>query len=740
MLAALALGSALATPAHADDDPLWPVERGLQGHEQLQLRTALAPQLSELLTLFRSGQTQQACSDATTLRSTYSEPRQQWDLNFIPVWRALAICSEASGDAQSAQFALTRSLDIGEQQIQIGRAFYTDTALERLFSFIRPDEDLIYAFAATHPERPSATELAFVTALRRKARLFDEEAERDEQFSRAPAEARADLATAFRNFAIAAFRRETGGANDLSGAQQAVDIAEHAILNTTATNILLSAPFLEPARTSPEQSAALSVNFQSDYIDYIWYRPFDFGAQGKAPAWQAPRYLALVLRLDHDILAHQIVPIGDAAQIDQVAHALSVAAANPGRSANRAADAAWNAIMAPVAEAAGFAANPFLRTLHIVPDGALDLVPFYALHSARGYVVDQWTLIMHDSMRDLAASLAAPARSSAGAQPAALIGGVDYAHTLDGTEIHSTFPALPGTKREIDAIASLLGQSRTLTGSSATAAQFLGLQRPALLHVATHGIFLPGYVAGRDPDLVQIPDGPGGNAPGFDTAAEGMNRAVLAFAGNGTDSGLVTAFDLEQMDLTGNRLLVLSACETDRGDYVNGQGILGLREAARVAGASAIVTSLWALADANTQALMQDFYVDLARGQSIAEALRLAMLARKSVQAHPVFWAPFVAYGAAAGAGLKDLVSTNPGPTDDEVFHTVKDHNDLVRRMWPFTSMPPPEPQLLSIANIACTAAPAGGWICRYDATSDAGVASATAHLLPDGAVWKLAE
>lgn len=95
------------------------------------------------------------------------------------------------------------------------------------------------------------------------------------------------------------------------------------------------------------------------------------------------------------------------------------------------------------------------------------------------------------------------------------------------------------------------------------------------------------------------------------------------------------------------KLVVLSGCESARGQVVAGEGVLGLTAAFLSAGASAVVATLWPVDDAVTTDLMKEFYSGLAEGSSVASALREAQLEirRQGETSHPFYWAGFVVIG-----------------------------------------------------------------------------------------------
>jgi CHAT domain-containing protein len=108
---------------------------------------------------------------------------------------------------------------------------------------------------------------------------------------------------------------------------------------------------------------------------------------------------------------------------------------------------------------------------------------------------------------------------------------------------------------------------------------------------------------------------------------------------------LITALELAGLNLWGTQLVVLSACDTGRGDVKLGEGVYGLRRAFLVAGAESLVTSLWAVQDETTYHFMEDYYRNLLAGQSRSAALQQAMQSLREKYPHPHFWAPFIPIG-----------------------------------------------------------------------------------------------
>ena len=125
----------------------------------------------------------------------------------------------------------------------------------------------------------------------------------------------------------------------------------------------------------------------------------------------------------------------------------------------------------------------------------------------------------------------------------------------------------------------------------------------------------------------------------------------LALARAGDSDGFLTCLEVLRMQIPAD-LAVLSACETAKGEIVQGEGIVGLTRAFMYAGAPRVLCSLWKVDDEATKALMVKFYElwnpkDGKPGLPTAEALKQAQEFVKSQKKweHPYYWAAWVLWG-----------------------------------------------------------------------------------------------
>ena len=111
----------------------------------------------------------------------------------------------------------------------------------------------------------------------------------------------------------------------------------------------------------------------------------------------------------------------------------------------------------------------------------------------------------------------------------------------------------------------------------------------------------------------------------------------------GKEDGILTAYEISQMNLSNTELVVLSACETGLGDIQGNEGVYGLQRAFKIAGAKYLIMSLWQVPDKQTSLLMTTFYKKwLEDKMSIPNAFHAAQKELRSIGLDPYQWAGFV--------------------------------------------------------------------------------------------------
>ncbi len=200
---------------------------------------------------------------------------------------------------------------------------------------------------------------------------------------------------------------------------------------------------------------------------------------------------------------------------------------------------------------------------------------------------------------------------------------------------------LPGTKEEVELINQLLTgkgiQTEVYLGKDASESTLKSIKQPGILHIASHGFFLPQPKA----EFGIIGDAEGNKLSSSGIILAGHNY-ILQNQIESEQDGIMTALEFSNLNLQGTKLVVLSACETGLGEIVSGEGVFGLQRAFQLAGTEAIVMSLWKVSDEATSELMISFYANMLSGQTTRQAFRNAQLSLKAKYEDPFYWAAFV--------------------------------------------------------------------------------------------------
>ncbi|MEM9885729.1 MAG: CHAT domain-containing protein [Bacteroidota bacterium] len=318
-----------------------------------------------------------------------------------------------------------------------------------------------------------------------------------------------------------------------------------------------------------------------------------------------------------------------------------------------------------------------VESIHLSPDGLLHRVAFGALPIEEDLLFDRYKLHYHSHLRDFIQAVPKENPSNI-----ALFGGAYFdmdslslsrlqqqekllelpidslltegtfatrSAENDSTRSALYFNYLGGTKTEVEQIAEQFQKRKKkhqlYIGEQALEDQihaFDTTSSPDILHIATHGYFFEQQTTESDSTLRER----------ILQSEQALMRSGLVFTGiNHTwqggksipdlEDGALTALEISNLNLSETQLVVLSACETAKGDIQGGEGVFGLQRAFKMAGVEQLVLSLWKVPDVPTSELMQLFYKYILKGKTASEALYLSQ--QKMSKKYSVYeWGAFV--------------------------------------------------------------------------------------------------
>ncbi len=411
-----------------------------------------------------------------------------------------------------------------------------------------------------------------------------------------------------------------------------------------------SAEFRQLSQPITIEAIQQQISADSAVVEMVRYRPFN----PQDDSFGNPRYAVYILFPNGEIKAKDL---GKAAPIEGLVTTFrddlldydKNLGPTPIEQVQESARELDAKLMQPIRELLGNT-----KIILLSPDAALNLIPFEALVTENNqYLVKDYQITYLTSGRDLL-RLKDKFRSE---QPPLIIANPTY--TKEGTPIalnpnqtrsvelseyikDTVFPSLSGTKEEANELKKLLPQAVVLTESEATENALKQVKRPDILHVATHGFFLGNSTMDNKDRSPQNFDNP--------LLKSGLVLAGVKVSKSAGDDGVLTALETTSLNLVGTQLVVLSACDTGRGDITTGEGVYGLRRALVIAGSESQLFSLWKVPDKETKDLMVNYYQGLKAGKGRSEALRdiqLEIIKDKDngEYSHPYYWASFIFSG-----------------------------------------------------------------------------------------------
>jgi CHAT domain-containing protein len=268
--------------------------------------------------------------------------------------------------------------------------------------------------------------------------------------------------------------------------------------------------------------------------------------------------------------------------------------------------------------------------LIVVRDGPLHLVPFDALLDSNNHYLVDSLIVTYAPSASSFFFLRSKRRRNAATQGVLAVGGVPYDRSgLKASNLVRGFSGaglanLPNSEDEARVASSAVPSpaNTLLLGDDASEWAFKNAIKHRIIHLAVHGI-------------------------ANEINPEGAAVVLLSDPAKGED-GFLQASEVVQLPLDAD-LVVLSACDTAVGPVQGQEGIANLSKAFLLAGARAVISTLWSLDDNTALYLMKEFYAQLAHGTSAADALVAAkrrMLKQfGEAKAVPYYWAGFTLEG-----------------------------------------------------------------------------------------------
>jgi len=264
------------------------------------------------------------------------------------------------------------------------------------------------------------------------------------------------------------------------------------------------------------------------------------------------------------------------------------------------------------------------KHLVIIPDSSAFFVPFESLIIAEGpdagkYLIEKYEVTYNYSLSLLDEVSQYSDLDRGLASEVLLMGNPDFGeHSLNGTRSGELRP-LPGTKLEIEKILQVVGSGAVSVYLGEQAEENVlkkDISKFNIIHLATHGVVSKQYPW----------------------------ESYLAFS----HDQILTLQEVSRLKLKSD-LVVLSACDTGTGKFLEGEGVWGFQAGFLAAGSKNVLASLWPVDDESTAILMEGFYKDFVlNSKTYGEALRAAKLKMLQTKQwkHPYYWAPFVLYGS----------------------------------------------------------------------------------------------
>jgi CHAT domain-containing protein len=272
------------------------------------------------------------------------------------------------------------------------------------------------------------------------------------------------------------------------------------------------------------------------------------------------------------------------------------------------------------------------------------------------YILNRNNLLLLSSTRDLLARANVKKTDKSknstiaiGEKTMVLFGNPSYYPEQTAPSARTT-AQLPGAEEEVKKLDQIMKDGKWKTelflNDQALEERVKKLSSPRVFHIATHGFFL---ADASNKDMLDEVSQKAIQNPLLRSGLLMKNGGYLLSSGNvnefNREDGILTSYEAMNLGLDHTELVVLSACETGLGEVKLGEGVFGLQRSFLVAGADAVIMSLFKVNDEVTTELMSTFYK---KWMESADKRKAFVEAKKEISIKynsPKYWGAFLMVG-----------------------------------------------------------------------------------------------
>ena len=255
----------------------------------------------------------------------------------------------------------------------------------------------------------------------------------------------------------------------------------------------------------------------------------------------------------------------------------------------------------------------------IIPDGILHFLPFESLPADGSTSLLETTTISYQfSSRFITRNFSSGNNSNG--SPYKILAFAPFSRK--GTDFNrksfSVMNQLPSSEEEI-----LNLNGKKYTDSQATKEKFLQeINKYPIVHLATHAV----------------------------ADESNSSNPFIAFYPkyNSLTDDCLFVEELYGLKMDSTQLVIISACETGKGELVNSEGVISLSRAFIYAGCASTINSLWKADDKATSSILKQFHYYLQKGYTKSKALQKAKLdyiKSDALNKSPAYWSHLIIVG-----------------------------------------------------------------------------------------------